>query len=187
MFSLAFSGRRIKSPERGLLSMHPFVDVLEGRSLFTATAHAGAMEVTAVVDVRQTDDTGNPWSAEYIAPTGEASNESDPFDAGTAAGLVAATTPGRIDLEVGTTGSAFAVAGPIGDTDQTLFGNALWDRRGRGESARLPTDAELAAARETLGSTGVAGTSFRDGRSLTGAMRPYLTMSADQTNHPFAA
>jgi hypothetical protein len=181
MVTLSFSGRRIKTPERGLLAMHPFVDVLEGRSLFTATAHDGVLDVTAVADAPAGEATEASWSTEYI--DGESAAAAADDDG--LAGLLAATTPSRIELDAETTGSAFADAGPIGDTGQTLFGNIQWDRRGRAESPPLPTDAQLAAARQTLPAGPTHGSTFHAGRTLTGAMRPYLMMTAAQANHPF--
>jgi hypothetical protein len=151
MRALFFSGRRIKTPERGLLALHPFVDVLEGRSLFTATAHDGVMDVTAVVDAPAGEGTPTPWSTEYIdqrSAAATAAGEAAAAGTGGLGELLVATTPGRIELEFGTSGSAFSFAGTIGDTSQTLFGNALWDRRGRVDAPPLPTDAQVAVARE---------------------------------------
>src|SRR2546423_5492322 len=118
MFS---SGRRIKAPERGLLAMHPFVDVLEGRSLFTATAHDGVMNVTAVIDAAPSDDAASPWSSEPIVAR-------TPAEGANQTGLrrlLADTTPARIELKPQTSGLAFAADTTIGDTALTLFGNAL--------------------------------------------------------------
>src|SRR5688572_17030223 len=108
MFS---SGRRIKAPERGLLAIHPFVDVLEGRSLFTATAHDGVMDVTGVVDVPGADEAISPWSNEPIV-SGAAESEVDEAGVGR---LLATTTPPQIELKPQTSGSAFAADTTIGD------------------------------------------------------------------------
>src|SRR3954447_20740259 len=82
-----FSGRRIKRPEQGLLSMHPFVDVLEGRNLFTATLHDGALHVTAVIDAPANEDGPSPWSDEPIT-----SQELSADDAAGSLGELLATT-----------------------------------------------------------------------------------------------
>lgn len=173
-----FSGRRIKRPEQGLLALHPFVDVLEGRNLFTATLHDGTLNVTAVIDAPAADDTPSFWSDQPIT-TGDAATDEA---AGGLHELLTTTTPGHIALAHGVTGSAFASDTLIGDNDSTLFGNALYDRRGRFDQQPLPTDEQLAAARVNMN----ADNPFRAGRPLTGAMRPYLTMTVEHETHPFA-
>ena len=179
MFS---SVRRIKAPERGLLAMHPFVDVLEGRSLFTATAHDGVMDVTLVVDATPAEEGASPWSNEPITA---ADSYEQPGDAGLGQ-LLAETTPGRIELKPQTSGSAFAADTTIGDSEWTLFGNALHDRRGQHDPFDVPTDEQIAAAREKLVEAGEGtGVAFALGRPMTGAMAPFLTMSVEQANHPF--
>ncbi|HEX8912582.1 MAG TPA: hypothetical protein VF796_09515 [Humisphaera sp.] len=186
-----FSGRRIKAPERGLLAMHPFVDVLEGRSLFSAVAHDGVVDVDAVVDVPAREGAGSPWSTRAIG-SGAAVEADD--DDGTAA-LVVRTTPGQVEVKPATPGSAFASGRTIGDTNQTLFENVVWDRRGKLEPVPLPTDEQIAAARAAgTGRTyyepdesGNTDSPFATGRTLTGAMAPYLTMRAPQVAHLFAA
>jgi hypothetical protein len=175
---MQFSGRRIRTPEQGLLAMHPFVDALEGRSLFTATLHAGVLHVEAVVDVPARAELTSPWSTQQIAPAAGPPDD-EPRD------LLEVTTPDVIELKPGTTGSAFADT-MIGDTTRTLFGNALHDRRGRYDPQPLPSDDEIAEARHDLAATKGTASPFNTGRRLTGAMMPFLMMSVDATDHPFA-
>jgi hypothetical protein len=172
-----FSGRRIKRPEKGLLSMHPFVDVLEGRNLFTATLQDGVLNVHAVIDAPASDDTPSFWSQEPITADDLSADDSG----GGLSELLATTTPNVIELGHGVAASAFATDTIIGDDAQTLFGNALYDRRGRFEQQPLPSDEQIAAARENM-----ADSPFRAGRPLTGAMAPYLTMTVHHETHPFA-
>jgi hypothetical protein len=175
---MQFSGRRIRTPEQGLLAMHPFVDALEGRSLFTATVHAGVLHVEAVVDVPARAELASPWSTQEIAPAATPPDD-EPRE------LSEATTPDVIELKPGTTGSAFADT-TIGDTTRTLFGNVLHDRRGRFELQPLPSDDEIAEARHERTATRDAASPFNTGRRLTGAMMPFLTTSVEASNHPFA-
>jgi hypothetical protein len=187
---MLFSARRIKTPERGLLAMHPFVDVLEGRSLFTASAVDGVLAVDAVVDVPNRDSAASPWSTEPIDAAPATDGPLDDTDV-----LIARTTPGAVVLKPNTTGSAFSSERTIGDTDETLFGNVVWDRRGRYEPQPLPTEEQIAAARaDSTGRTffaaddgGIDASPFASDRPLTGAMSPYLTMRAHQVEHLFAA
>jgi hypothetical protein len=178
MFS---SVRRIKAPERGLLAMHPFVDVLEGRSLFTATAHDGVMDVTLVLDASPAEDAVSPWSNEPIT----AGESIDTPEDGALSQLLAQTTPGRIELKPQTSGSAFAADTTIGDTAWTLFGNALWDRRGQHDPFDVPTDEQITAARIKHLDADEDESPFVLGRPMTGAMAPYLMMSVEHADHPF--
>jgi hypothetical protein len=171
-----FSGRRIKKPEQGLLAMHPFADVLEGRSMFTATLHDGMLDVTAVVDAAPGED--SPWSNEPVVAEDLSAEDA----AGSLGQFLANTTPGHIALKSGTVGSVFASDTLIGDSASTLFGNAFHDRRGRFDPQPLPSDEQIAAARANM----VEGSPFCEGRPLTGAMRPYLTMTVQHETHPFA-
>jgi hypothetical protein len=93
-----------------------------------------------------------------------------------------------VELRPGTTGAAFGER-TIGDAPWALFGNALHDRRGRFAPQPLPTPEQLAAAAAAYGPTPAdeTGPYFAADRPMTGAMMPFLTMSADQANHPFAA
>ncbi len=174
---MSFSLKKIKAPTRGLLSMHPFVDVLEGRSLFTATAHDTVLAIECTIDAAPPEHAVSPWSNQTIG--GEAV---DVVEA-PATALARQTAPHHFELKP-ETHSSFSDS-TIGDGGWALFGNALHDRRGRFESQPIPSDEAIAAAREAR-STGVD-TAFSDGRSLSGAMAPFLTMSVAQENHPFAA
>lgn len=181
-----FSGRRIAAPERGLLAMHPFVDVLEGRSLFTATAHDGVLDVTAVVDAPPGEAAASPWSV--LPVSADAQGGPPQVDAADGLGtLLAATTPPRIELRPGTAGSAFAGEVTIGDSPATLFGHGLHDRRGRDECPALPSPGQVAAARAAGSPVGGGNSPFSIGRPLTGAMRPYLTMAVEQADELFVA
>lgn len=173
---MSFSLKRIKAPSKGLLSMHPFVDVLEGRNLFTGSAHDGILDVQQVVDARSSEVRAMPWSANTIADETDAIVVDSPATA-----LVRQTTPHQFELKPETSGTAFSESS-IDDTPWALFGNALHDRRGTFEPQPLPTEEQIAAARNADTGDVV----FSTARSMTGAMAPFLTMSITQQNHPFA-
>ena len=181
-----FSAKKIKTPDRGLLAMHPFVDALEGRSLFTATAHDGLLEVAQVQQVGPGTTYQSPWSEHAIAPAADAL----PCPVTTLARLNA---PARIEIQSAPSATTFSEGNCIGDGQQTLFENVNWDRRKAWEPAPLPTqemlDAARAARRDSLAdlTTGASGDAFCDRRAFTGAMRPYLTVRAPQVAHLFAA
>ena len=156
--------------------MHPFVDVLEGRSLFTASAHDGVLDIKQFVDVPASDHATSPWSNTAIGGADDAEIIVDPATA-----LARQTTPHQFELKPETSGAPFSESS-IDDTPWALFGNALHDRRGRFESQPIPGDEEIAAARESDAGEPI----FATGRSLGGAMAPFLTMSVTQQNHPFA-
>lgn len=176
-----FSGRRIKTPEQGLLAMYPFVDVLEGRSLFTATALDGVLCIQETIDAAPGEEAISPWSTLLIDQTGDAQDAS--ADADDLGRLISQTTPGHIELKPETSQATFGDT-QIGDTGESLFGNALHDRRGRFAQQALPTDQQIAEARTHRGDDEKP--IFSTGRAFTGAMRPYLTMTAAQTDHVFA-
>lgn len=94
--------------------------------------------------------------------------------------LARQTTPHQFELKPETNGATFSESS-IDDTPWALFGNALHDRRGRFEPQPIPSDAEIAAARDADKGEPV----FSTGRTLGGAMAPFLTMSVAQQNHPF--
>lgn len=173
---MSFSVKRIKTPSKGLLSMHPFVDVLEGRNLFTAVAHDGNLEIAQLVDGPASEHVTSPWSNTAIADTAD---DDVIVDAGAA--LARQTTPHHFELKPETSDAPFSDR-TIADTPWALFGNALHDRRGRFEPQEIPTDEQIAAAR----AADTGGPVFATGRSLNGAMAPFMTMSAAQQNHPFA-
>ena len=174
---MSFSLKRIKTPTRGLLSMHPFVDVLEGRSLFTAAAHDGLLEIKQVVDVPSSEHSLSPWSSTSIGTDLSADVIEDP-----ALELARQTSPHQFELKPDTTDAAFSTAA-IDDSPWALFGNALHDRRGRYEPQEIPSDEAIAAARD---STVPDDPVFATARSMSGAMAPFMTMTAAQQNHPFA-
>lgn len=172
------TSRRIKAPQRGLLTLHPLVDVLEGRSLFTATAHDGVLAVESVVVAPPPAATLSPWSARAIR-TAESAAAEDPVTAVAGRG-----TPAVVELRPETTGATFG-ATTIGDSPWALFGNALHDRRGSFFPRPLPTAEQIEAAGNA--STDDLTLALAGGRSITGAMMPFLTMAADHARHPFAA
>ena len=179
---LLFSGKRIKTPERGLLSMHPLVDVLEGRSLFTGAAHDGVVDIEAVIEAPASPRGRSPWSVQTIEPKAV-------VDAPPTTDLAIRHAPGQIQVKPTATGSAFGDETVIGDSDQTLFANVIWDRRGRFDPVPMPTDEQIAAARAArdAAEVDVSSADFAQGRSLTGAMNPFLVMKAPQVAHLFAA
>src|SRR5688572_31489951 len=124
---MSFSFKKIKAPSRGLLSMHPFVDVLEGRSLFTATAHETVLAIESTVDAAPPEHAISPWSSTTMG-----SEAVDVVEA-PATALARQTTPHQFELKPETTHSSFS-SSTIGDGAWALFGNALHDRRGRFES-----------------------------------------------------
>lgn len=173
---MAFSRKRIKTPEHGLLALHPFVDVLEGRSLFTATAHDSVLDIQQLVDRPTSDYAISAWSNSSI--TAASSDTVD--DAGTA--LARRTTPHQFELKAETADAPFSTLA-IDDTPWSLFGHGLHDRRGRFESREIPSDKAIAAARADASDNAEI---FAANRSMTGAMAPFLTMKVSQQNHPFA-
>lgn len=173
---MSFSAKRIKTPSRGLLSMHPFVDVLEGRNLFTATAHDGLLDIGQLVDGPASDHAVSPWSNTTI---GDAAGDDAIVDPAVA--LARQTTPHQFGLKPETSGAPFSDR-TIGDSPWALFGNALHDRRGKFDPQPLPTDEQIAAARAADEGEPV----FATGRTLSGAMAPFMTMAMTQGNHPFA-
>jgi len=172
---MAFSLKRIKRPACGLLAMHPFVDVLEGRDLFTATAHDGMLDVCHFIDGPVSAHAQSPWSELEVVDAEEAADP-DPTTA-----LALRTASHQFELKASASDSTFC-ASVIDDSPWALFGNALHDRRGPHQSLPIPDEAELAAARQRDAGPAV----FAGGRSLTGAMAPFLTMKITQGNHPFA-
>src|SRR4051812_34696 len=73
---MTFSSSQIDTPSRGVFAMHPFVDVLEGRSFLCAPGHKGVFAVDPTAggaaageehSLANTSDAAVPPALEYDA------------------------------------------------------------------------------------------------------------------------
>lgn len=156
------------------MGLHPFVDVLEGRELLS-----GSIEDGVFTSGRASEPAGPV--AETSAPAYGVDGSS--FFAGVAQLAIqahASTVPADDHMppvmDARPAGSTFSSTA-IAEGDAALFANQFHDRRGR-TAQRLNVEPERAEA---------SATTFRQGRSLTGAMRPFVTMSVVAEEMPFAS
>lgn len=189
---MTFSSNRIQGPKQGLLAVHPFVDVLEGRELFCVAFNGIVVPGHAEgADLPPANAAAAP--AELAAPAYGVDGATF-FSNGAQVVAPARPAPANDYLPAVIQGKAReAKAGPfsarsIEDDAAALFNNVFHDRRGRSEAATLHLEVSTGTDRRAEDDDVVdAASPFRDGRSLGGTMRPIVTMSMVEEEYPFAA
>lgn len=180
---MVFSSRQINTPSRGVFSMHPFVDVLEGRSFLCATVHEGVFAVEAL------DATSAPRPAAAEATPAETDGlRAVEFDAGAARPglLLSDGAPAHVVVGVGDDEGVFSTA-PITGGDETLFANVFRDRRGAPAPLALPAPPITDLATSAQPATDAPpSTPFYGGRAMNGAMRPFISMTVPGRGAAFA-
>lgn len=161
-----FSARRIATPGKGILALHPLVDVLEGRRFMSASVHDGVLTIDA-------DDDDQSLHAD--APRNEMPLHGDRVDDDGAPEMVVMDDAASVFSDRSIDASA-----------EVMFSNLFHNRRGRPAPLALPAPEQIAQEGDETSDESESQDRFAS-RPLGGTMRPYLVARLDAGEEtPFA-